>query len=56
MQEFSIIAATITSALEGLFKAQESLVELMCKECDIPVEFKPQMVEDMNNVIGVKKL
>lgn len=54
MQEFSKIAAMITSSMEGLLKAQELLVEIMCKECDIPLALKPQMIEDMNKVIGVK--
>ncbi len=56
MQDFSKIAAVITSSMEGLLKAQELLVELMCKECDIPLSIKPQMIEDMNKVIGVRKV
>lgn len=56
LQEFSRISAIITSSLEGLFTAQSLLVELLCKECDIPLGMKEMLIMDMNKVIGVKKL
>jgi hypothetical protein len=56
LKEYSMVSAIITSSLEGLFKAQELLVDLMCRECDIPVEMKKHMIDDMNKVIGVQKL
>ena len=54
LNEFSKVTACIGSCLDGLLQAQELLVELMCKECDIPLAIKPQMIEDMNKVMGVK--
>ena len=54
LNEFSKVTACIGSCLDGLLQAQELLVELMCKECDIPLSIKPQMIEDMNKVMGVK--
>lgn len=56
LQEFTKISAMITSSLEGLFTAQSLLVELLCKECDIPLGMKEMLITDMNNVIGVIKL
>ena len=56
LKEFSMISAVIASSLEGMFKAQDLLVDLMLKECDIPAEMKETMIDDMNKVIGVKKL
>ena len=56
MQEYSRIGAMITSSLEGLFKAQDALIALMCQECDIPAELKDNLLADMNKVIGVKTL
>lgn len=55
LHEYSHISAVITAGMESLFKAQELLVELMCKECDIPHAMKEQLIDDMNKVIGVKK-
>ena len=54
LNDFSKITACIGSCLAGLLDAQEMLVELMCKQCDIPLELKPKMLEDMNQVMGVK--
>ena len=56
LKEFSMISAVITSSLEGMFKAQDLLVDLLLKECDIPAEMKKTMIDDMNKVIGVQKL
>lgn len=56
LKEFSKIAAMITSSMEGLLKAQDALVDLLLKECDIPAALKETMIEDMNKVIGVQKL
>ncbi len=54
--EYSRLTACIGSCMDGLLQAQEMLVNLMCRECDIPIELKPQMIEDMNKVMGIKKL
>lgn len=54
LNEFSKITACIGSCMDGLLQAQEMLVELMCKYCDIPLALKPQMIEDMNKVMGIK--
>lgn len=56
LREFSVIAATISACMEGLLKAQELLVDLICKECDIPEEMKTIMIDDMNKAMGIKKL
>lgn len=29
---------------------------LMCKECDIPIEMKGTMIDDMNKIMGIKKI
>lgn len=56
LEEFSRISARISTAMEGLLHAQEMLVELLCKDCDIPLEMKHPMIDDMNKAIGIKKL
>jgi hypothetical protein len=56
LKEFSHLSAVITSGIECLLNAQDLLVDLMCKQCDIPVIMKPQIIEDMNKVIGVNKI
>lgn len=56
LEEFSKITACIGSCMDGLLQAQALLVELMCKECDIPVELKERMIDDMNKVMGIKKI
>lgn len=56
LEEFSQLSAVIGSGLDALLKAQELSIDLMCKYCDIPIEMKPQMIEDMNKVMGIKKL
>ncbi len=56
LQEFSKIATMITSSMEGLLKAQDALVDLLLKECDIPEQLKETMIQDMNKVIGVHKI
>lgn len=56
IKEFSMISAVITSGLESMFQAQYLLVDMMCRECDMPLEMKEQILNDMNKVIGVKKI
>lgn len=56
LEQFSKITAAIGACMDGLLQAQELLVELMCQECDIPLELKSKMVDDMNKVMGIKKL
>lgn len=55
MKEFSKVTAIIGSSMSGLLQAQDLMMELMCKECDIPLEMKEGMIEDMNKVIGIQK-
>jgi hypothetical protein len=55
-QEYSKLTACIGSCMDGLMQAQEMLVDLMCRECDIPIEMKPQLLEDMNKCMGIKKI
>lgn len=54
LNEFSKVTACIGSCIDGLLQAQDMLAELMCKHCDIPLSLKPKMIEDMNQVMGVK--
>jgi len=56
LEQFSKITACIGSCMDGLLQAQELLVDLMCRECDIPLEMKGTMIDDMNKVMGIKKL
>lgn len=56
LQEYSKLTACIGAAMDGLLQAQEMLVDLMCRECDIPIEMKETMISDMNKVMGIKKL
>lgn len=56
LQDFLKISAIIATSLDGLLHAQSLLVELLCKECEIPLGMKEMIIMDMNNVIGVKKL
>lgn len=55
-EEYSKLTACIGACMDGLLQAQELLVDLMCRECDIPIELKPQLLEDMNKTMGIKKL
>lgn len=52
LQEFSKIAAGITAAMDTLIQVQSLFVDLLLKECDIPVQLKEQMLNDMNKFIG----
>ncbi len=56
LQEFSKITAGIGACMDGLLQVQQLLVELMCKECDIPLEMSQHMIDDMNKVMGIKKI
>lgn len=56
LKEYSKIAAMVTVGLESLLKAQDLLAMRMCIECEIPVEMKAQMIEDMNKAIGIKRV
>lgn len=56
LNEFSKITACIGSCMDGLLLAQEMMVDLMCRECNIPIELKEKMIYDMNYVMGIKKL
>ena len=56
LQEFSKLAACIGACMDGLLQAQELLVDLMCRECDIPIEMKETMINDIKKVMGIKKL
>lgn len=56
LEEFSRLSAHITAIMEGALKTQELAIDLLCKYCDIPIELKQQMIDDMNQVVGIKKL
>ena len=56
LEEFAKLTACIGACMDGLLQAQELLVDLMCKECDIPIEMKETMINDMNKVMGIQKL
>jgi len=56
LQEYSKIAAGITAPMDTLIQVQSLFVDLLLKECDIPVEMKETMINDMNKVIGVNKI
>lgn len=56
LQEYSKIAAGITAAMDTLIQVQSLFVDLLLKECDIPVEMKEGMIRDMNKQIGVNEL
>ena len=56
LEEFSKITACISAGIDGLLKAQELMIDLMCKECGIPESLKPELIEDMNKTVGIKKL
>lgn len=50
-KEFSEISSMIMSSIEGLLKAQDLLVDMMCDKCDIPKDMKPQIIQDINKSI-----
>ncbi len=52
LQEYSKIAAGITCAMDTLIAVQSLFVDLLLKECDIPIEMKETMIKDMNKCIG----
>lgn len=52
LQEFSKIAAGITAAMDTLIQVQSLFVDLLIKECDMPIEIKEVMLKDMNKFIG----
>lgn len=56
LNQFSEITAQIGSGMDALLKAQELLVQLMCEQCNIPIEMKEKMIDDMYHIIGIKKL
>lgn len=56
LEEFSKITAGIGACMDGLLQVQELLVDLLLKECDIPLQMKQTMIDDMNKVMGIKKL
>ena len=56
LQEFSKIAAGITAAMDTLIQVQSLFVDLLIKECDMPIEIKKIMLEDMNKFIGKKSI
>ena len=56
LEQFSEITACIGVCMAALFEAQKMLVDLMCEECNIPSDMKPTILNDMNKVMGVKKL
>lgn len=56
LREYSKIAAGITAAMDTLIQTQSFFVDLLLKECDIPMEMKETMIQDMNKVIGVDKI
>lgn len=56
VQEFAKLTASISSSMAGLLDAQKLLVKLMCKEGGFPLEMQETMINDMNKVIGIKKL
>ena len=53
-EQYSKLTACIGSCMDGLLQAQDMLVTLMCEQCDIPIALKPQMIEDINKVMGIK--
>ncbi len=56
LEEFAKLTACIGVCMDGLLQTQELLVDLMCRECDIPIEMKETMINDMNKVMGIQKL
>lgn len=52
LQEYSKIAAGITAAMDTLIQVQSLFVDLLIKECDMPLEIKEIMLKDMNKFIG----
>ena len=56
LQEFSKITAGITAAMDTLIQVQSLFVDLLLKECDIPVKMKEGMIRDMNKQIKVHEL
>lgn len=56
LQEYSKIAAGITAAMDTLLQVQSLFVDLLLKECDIPVQMKDDMIKDMNKRIGEIKI
>lgn len=56
IQEFAMITAVIGSGISSLLQAQDLLVDMMCKECNIPLSMKKSMLENMNKTIGIQKL
>ena len=56
LRQYSHVSAVIGSGIASLLKAQDLLIDLMYKECDIPESIKKTMADDMNGIIGIKKL
>lgn len=55
MEEYARIAAQISSSIVGLIDAQEYLVELMCKNCDLPAEVGQALTKAMYQQIEENK-
>lgn len=55
LEQFSQITAAIGSGIDALLQAQELLVQLMCEQCNIPIEMKQDIINNMNHIIGIKR-
>ena len=47
-KDFSFIALKMSQTIQHMLITQEEFVINMCKECDIPLSMKNQILKDLN--------
>ena len=47
--EFKIVADKMASVIGAFYEAQEEFFNLLCHECDIPLELKDMMLNDKHD-------
>ena len=50
---YTRLFSEMSTSLVALLRMQEALVETACRECDIPLSMKSQIIADLNKAIGL---